>query len=299
VVAAVFPIRLLALDIDGTLVGPDLGLRDRTVDAIRAAVHRGVAVSLVTGRMASSAREFADVLGLTQPIVAHQGAVIREMPVRGSRSPGRLLRHMPLRADVARETVVWSRGHGLDPHINHLERLVIRDDDPKADDYSAFLGVRAVLASDLVQWITSPVSKVIAVAEPPTPVDALGPARREFAGRATPTVSHAHFLEFVAPGVTKGAAVHWLARRLGVPLSQAMAIGDQYGDLEMIEAVGHGVAMSGAPEPVQAVARYIAPSLEAEGAAQMIEELVLRGRRRPRGAASEPMFAKPVAGKRW
>ena len=168
VVAPVFPIRLLALDIDGTLVGPDLGLRDRTVEAISgAAVHRGVAVSLVTGRMASSAREFADVLGLTQPIVAHQGAVIREMPERGSRSPGRLLRHVPLPADVARETVLWSRDHGLDPHVNHLERLVIRADDPKADDYSAFLGVRAVLAPDLVEWIQSPVSKVIAVAEPP------------------------------------------------------------------------------------------------------------------------------------
>jgi Cof subfamily protein (haloacid dehalogenase superfamily) len=282
VAAPVFPIRLLALDIDGTLVGPDLGLRDRTADAIRAAVHRGVAVSLVTGRMASSAREFADILGLTQPIVAHQGAVIREMPRRGSRYPGRLLRHRPLAADVARETVVWSRAHGLDPHVNHLEKLVIRADDPKADDYSAFLGVRAVLTPDLLEWIRSPVSKIIAVADPPIPVDSLWPARREFAGRAMPTVSHDHFLEFMAPGVTKGAAVHWLARHLGVPMSQAMAIGDQYGDLEMIEAVGHGVAMFGAPEPVRAAARYVAPSLEAEGAAQVIEELVLHRRGRGR-----------------
>jgi Cof subfamily protein (haloacid dehalogenase superfamily) len=278
VVASVFPIRLLALDIDGTLVGPNLGLRDRTAEAIRSAVHRGVAVSLVTGRMASSAREFADILGLTQPIVAHQGAVIREMPERGTRSHGRLLRHVPLPVEVARETLIWSRDHGLDPHLNHLERLVIRADDPRADDYSSFLGVRAVLAPDLVQWIHRPVTKVIAVAEAPIPVEALWPARHEFAGRAMSTVSHPHFLEFVAPGVTKGAAVHWLARRLGVPLSQAMAIGDQYGDLEMIDAVGHGVAMLEAPEAVRAVARYIAPSLEDEGAAQMIEELVLRGR---------------------
>jgi hydroxymethylpyrimidine pyrophosphatase-like HAD family hydrolase len=213
--------------------------------------------------------------------------VIREMPERGSRSPGRLLRHQPLPVDVARETLRWSRDHRLDPHLNHLEKLVIRVDDPKADDYSAFLGVRAVLTPDLVEWIRSPVTKVIAVAEAPIPVEALWPARREFDGRATPTVSHPHFLEFVAPDVTKGAAVHWLARRLGVPLSQAMAIGDQYGDLEMIEAVGHGVAMFAAPEPVRAVARYIAPSLEEEGAAQMIEELVLhRGRGRGRRAAA-------------
>src|SRR4051812_18291243 len=120
----VFPIRLLALDIDGTLVGDNLALRDRTIAAVRGAVERGVSVSLVTGRMATSAREFADVLGLTEPIVAAQGAVIREGPKPGQRGPGRLLVHSPLAADVAREALLWSRDQlGLDPHLNHLEKL--------------------------------------------------------------------------------------------------------------------------------------------------------------------------------
>src|SRR6185437_14126805 len=100
-------------------------LRERTIAAVRGAVERGVSVSLVTGRMATSAREFADVFGLTEPIVAEQGAVIREMALPGTCGPGRLLRHEPLAADVAREAIVWSReARGLDPHINHLERLV-------------------------------------------------------------------------------------------------------------------------------------------------------------------------------
>jgi len=274
--APLFPIRLLALDIDGTLVGPDLGLRDRTVHAIRAAVERGVSVSLVTGRMATSARDFAAVLGLTEPIVAAQGTVIREMPGPGAEGVGRLLRHRPLAADVARETLIWSRDvRGMDPHINHLERLVIRADDPRAEDYSSFLGVRAVLAPDLAAWIRAPVTKIIAVADEPGPVHALDEARRIFSGRAQPTVSHPRYLEFVAPGVTKGTGLRWLARRAGVPLSQVMAIGDQFGDLEMIADAGHGVAMWGAPEAVQSVARYIAPPLAEEGAAQMIERLIL------------------------
>lgn len=283
--APVFPIRLLALDIDGTLVGSDLALRDRTMAAIRGAMEHGVSVSLVTGRMATSARDFALVLGLTEPIVAQQGALIREMPGPGVRGPGRLLRHTPLAADVAREALLWSRDvRGFDPHINHLERLVIRADDPRADDYSAFLGVRAVLAPDLAAWISGPVTKIIAVGDEPGPVDALGPARQLFGRRAQPTVSHPRYLEFVAPGVTKGRALRWLAKRAGVSLSQTMAIGDQYGDLEMIAEAGHGVAMAGAPGPVQAVARYLAPPLADEGAAQMIEELILHGGRR-RGVA--------------
>ncbi len=58
-------------------------LRDRTVAAVRGAVERGVSVSLVTGRMTTSARDFADVFGLVEPIVGMQGAVIREMPRPG------------------------------------------------------------------------------------------------------------------------------------------------------------------------------------------------------------------------
>ena len=86
----------------------------------------------------------------------------------------------------------------------------------------------------------------------------------------------------LAPGVSKGRAVRRVARSHGIPLGQVMAVGDQLNDLEMIAAVGHGVAMPTAPAEVQAVARYIAPPVEEEGAAQMIERLVLaRGSDRP------------------
>jgi hypothetical protein len=105
-----------------------------------------------------------------------------------------------------------------------------------------------------------------------------GEATIHFAGRADVTISHPRFMEIVAPGVSKGRAVRWLARRHGIPLEQVMAIGDQRNDLEMIAAVGHGVAMAGAPAEVIAAARYVAPPIEEEGAAQMIERLVLARR---------------------
>ena len=279
IVAPRFPIRLLALDIDGTLVGDDIILRPRTHAAIGAALRRGVAVSLATGRMASSALTFAEELGLREPIIAYQGALIRAMPVRGDLRIGRLLVHTPLAVPVAREAVEWSRARGLDPHLNHLERFIIREDDPKADDYSQFLGARAELVRNLSEAIVHPVSKVLAVGDDQATMDAFLEARVRFAGRADVTISHPRFLEFVAPGVSKGRAVRWLARRLGIPLEQVMAIGDQRNDLEMIAAVGHGVAMPTAPAEVLAVARYVAPPVEEEGAAEMIERLVLRRRR--------------------
>lgn len=270
-----YPIRLIVLDIDGTLVGDDLVLRDRTHAAITAAGRRGVAVALATGRMATSALAFAEALGLRQPIIAYQGALIRAMPAHGDGHLGRLLLHTPLPAAIARETVEWSRARGMDPHLNHLERFIIRADDPRADDYSKFLGARAELVTDLVASTRHPVSKVLAVAEPELTLASFAPAQAWFAGRADVTISHPRFLEFIAPGVSKGRAVRWLARRLGVPLGQVMTVGDQRNDLEMIAAVGHGVAMAAAPEEVRATARHVAPPVEEEGAAAMIERLVL------------------------
>ena len=271
----ILPIRLIALDIDGTLVGDELRIGDRTSSAIRRAMERDVAVSLVTGRMVSSALRFARELGLTGPLVGYQGGLIRSMPAEGSPRLGKLLRHTPLPASTAREILRWTREHGLDPHVNHLERFILRADDPNADDYSAFMGARAELVADLDTAIDHPVTKVLAVGEPPRPTELAPLAREHFAGRADVTISHPRFLEFVAPGVSKGRAVRWLSRRLRVPLGATLAIGDQWNDLEMLAEVGHGAAMPTAPAEVQAIARYVAPSVGEEGVATMIEQLVL------------------------
>src|SRR6476469_2788882 len=139
-ITAGFPIRLIALDIDGPLIGDDSDIGARTKAAVRAAMDRDVAVSLVTGRMVSSAMRFARELRLTEPVVGYQGGLIRAIPPVDSPRLGRLLQHHALAPDVARRIIGWTREHGLDPHLNHLERFILRADDPNADDYSAFMG---------------------------------------------------------------------------------------------------------------------------------------------------------------
>lgn len=269
-----FPIRMIALDIDGTIVDEDLILGPRIRRVIGAALDRGVRVSLVTGRMATSAMRYARTLGLVDPIVAYQGALIRAMPLPGRRV-GRLLVHKPLAAEVARRAISWSLANGFDPHVNHLETFVIRADDPRVDDYSAFLGAPARRVPDIGNAVVRPVTKVLAAAEAPRAMESLAVARATFAGEADVTVSHPRFLEFVAPGVSKGRAVRWLARRHGIPLDQALAIGDHLNDLEMIAAVGHGAAMPSAPRAVLEAARYRPGSVDQDGAAELIEALVL------------------------
>jgi hypothetical protein len=281
------PIRLLALDIDGTIVGHDFRISDRTAEAIRGAVARGVRVSLATGRMPSSAVVYANQLGLTEPIIGHQGALVRAMPeqrepvaealpgVRGR--VGEILHHEPMAPEVVREAIEWCRDNGLDPHVNTLEELVVWRDDPSFDDYSTYLGDGAEIVPDLVAAIDRPMTKVISVGEPPLPTSLYPVAQAHFAGRADATLSHPRFLEFVAPGVSKGRAVAWLAHQSDIPMSQVMAIGDAFNDLEMISDAGHGAAMASAPPEVRLAARYIAAPIEEDGSAALIEQLILAG----------------------
>jgi Cof subfamily protein (haloacid dehalogenase superfamily) len=276
--APAFPIGLIALDLDGTLIGEDLVIGPRTLAAISAARERGVAISIVTGRMTSSALPYARMLGLVDPIVAYQGALVRALPPPAADPRlGRILAHRPLAADAAREVIAWAKTVGLEPHVNHLERFVIQVDDPRAEDYSSWLGARAEVVPDLRAWLTHPISKVISVAaaSEPIPESVLVEGRRRFAGRAAVTISHPRFLEFLAPDVSKLVGVRHLARRARVPLGRVLAIGDQFNDIEMIAGVGHGAAMSSAPASVRAAGRYIAPPVSEEGAAQLIEQLVL------------------------
>ena len=205
-----------------------------------------VSVSLVTGRMVSSAMRFAHELGLTAPVVGLPGRPDPRDAGAGFETAGPAAPAPPLPADVARDIVVWPAANGLDPHVNHLERFILRTNDPNAGDYSAFMGAQAEFIDDL-RSIGHPVTKVLAVGEPPWPVEVAARARAQFAGRADVTISHPRFLEFVAPGVSKGRAIRYLARRLGVPLGSVLAIGDQWNDLEMLAEVGHGAAMPSAP----------------------------------------------------
>jgi Cof subfamily protein (haloacid dehalogenase superfamily) len=272
------PIRLIALDIDGTLVGDDLRIGYRTRSAIAEAVRRGIAVSLVTGRMATSALPFAEALRLTDPIVAQQGALVRSMPAPGSKRPGRLLYHRSLKSEVAVEIVRWCLKRDLTPHFNYLEWMIVASDEARLDEFRLFVGDRLRIVPDIVARAHGPVTKIVAIGEGEHSLEMLDEGRAHFAGRAEVTLSHPRFLEFLAPRVSKGMGVRWLARRAGVPLGQCLAIGDQYNDLEMISEVGHGVAMPSAPEAVKAAARYLALPVKEEGAAQMIERLALDGR---------------------
>jgi len=267
-------VRLLALDLDGTVLTPDLRMSQRTVTAVAAAQARGVRVVIATGRMYRSTLRYGQMLHLPGPLICYQGGYIREMPARDG-TPGELLVHRQMPAEAARAAIAWSRDHGLDPHLNIGDRLLIGRGPEVTSDYERMAGVGPEYVSDLIAAIDGPVTKVLAVGAPGLPDEVLAAARLMFDGRLEATVSHPEYLEFTPLGVTKGSGVAFLADRLGIPMSAVMAVGDQSNDLEMLRDAGLGVAMGDAPAGVRAAADEVTGTVADDGAAEAIERHIL------------------------
>ena len=276
------PIKLLVMDLDGTLLPHGGTISERTAAAIRAARARGVITTISSGRNIPSIIEYAHIAGVNGPLIGMQGAIARELPARGEPGSGTLLRHVPFTSSLAARAVEWCRQNNLWGHAVIQDDYAFDATDPHYETYQGWLAGNAVerlhSITDLAHHLRREpieISKVVAHAPAGHPETVLEHARETFGGDLDVTISHPEYLEFTAPGVNKGAALAWLADRLNIPLAETMAIGDQHNDLEMLLAAGHGVAMHGAPEPVQRAARYLAPPSEEDGAARMIERLIL------------------------
>jgi hypothetical protein len=276
------PIKLLVMDLDGTLLPHGGVISDRTIAAIRAARELGVITTISSGRNIPSFIEYARTAGVNGPLIGMQGAIARELPTPGEVGSGALLRHVPFASTLAARAVEWCRQNDLWGHAVIQDDYAFDAKDPHYETYQGWLSGNPVerlhsikdLAHHLKQE-PQEISKVVAHAPAGHPEAGLMRAREAFGGELDITISHPEYLEFTAPGVNKGAALEWLAARLNIPLVATMAIGDQHNDLEMLLAAGHGVAMHGAPEAVQRAARYLAPPSEEDGAARMIERLIL------------------------
>ena len=276
------PIKLLVMDLDGTLLPHGGAISERTIAAIRAARERGVITTISSGRNIPSFIEYARTAGVNGPLIGMQGAIARELPALGETGSGALLRHVPFTSTLAARAVEWCRQNDLWGHAVIQDDYAFDATDPHYETYQGWLAGNAVerlhSITDLAHHLRQEpkeISKVVAHAPAGHPETVLEQARETFGGDLDVTISHPEYLEFTAPGVNKGAALAWLAERLNISLAETMAIGDQHNDLEMLLAAGHGVAMHGAPEPVQRAARYLAPPSEADGAARMIERLIL------------------------
>ena len=265
----------VVLDVDGTLIDAALRLDPRTRAAVRAAGER-VPVILATGRMYRSALPWAEELGVTQPLICYQGALIRRLP--DGEAPGETLFEAGLDGAVAVRALGIARQHGWHRQAYQDDELLCEEDRPEAQLYARIARVPIRFVDDLAAVIAHGTTKLVVVSADPAVVDAcVTVMTAELGGTARVTRSLGEFVEMVSPRVNKAAAIELVCARLGLELSGALAVGDAPNDIEMLARAGCGVAVRDArPEVLAAADATCAPPQDA-GVAEVLEHFGLAG----------------------
>jgi Cof subfamily protein (haloacid dehalogenase superfamily) len=272
-------IRLIGIDVDGTLLDSEGRLPDVNRDAIHAAVAAGVHVALVTGRSYPFARPVADALPASISLIVSNGAVERGMD--GSTYARRLLDRR-----VARQVL-----HAMRDYRDAAALVFDRD----ADRQVVFENMDWEHPGRRKYWsrnnshIAQSVPLEDALTEDPIQVmfnggveamrelaAALRAGARDFAVSVT-EYEHRDFslVDITAPGATKGRALAWRAKQLGLRRDEIMAVGDNFNDVEMLEYAGTPVVMGNAVDDLKERGWHVTGHQNDAGLAQAIEYFAL------------------------
>lgn len=271
-------VRLLVLDIDGTLLNSAKKISPRTRAAVGAARARGVRLVLATGRRYPSTRPVAEDLGGFVPLVLHNGALVMER--------GEVLRCRPLGRELAAETVTLARRHDLDPVVHCGQRgegLLFVEARARAAGLVSYYLERsrehvrevedaAALEEDPMQVMLGGAPAALEEVRPALDRLVRGRARVE---RTTYPRTGVEILDVLHAEVGKAGAVTFLQARYGMSAEETLAIGDNWNDREMLEQAGMGFVMGGGDPELLKLGLPVLPSSDEDGVAIALERHVL------------------------
>ncbi len=279
------PFDLVALDLDGTILDKRFeGLISprvrRTIAAVQAA---GIPVTIATGRTLDYVKPIAQELDIRVPVITTQGAVI------GDPRSGRIFFEAAMPMEAARTIVRWAQAHNRVLILYFSDgrggtRMYQNREEWEPEVYDHWFGTPRILCPDLERLLEGP------QAHPPLKFILVNDINREpdlsdfIQELLGPEVHVTRTLDLLvegtARGVDKGAGLRHLCQILGIDPARTLAVGDNENDIPLLEAAGLGVAMGQATDKVKAVADWVAPPIEADGAAVALEEFVLTPLRR-------------------
>ena len=262
--------KLIASDLDGTIVAHYGEITERTINAFRTAHDMGVEIFFVTGRPPRWMPEIKEAFGIGKAICGN-GAQLFDLQNQ------KVLEEWLLPVDAQLETV--QRLRKVIPQISfaseahsyfHREKKYV----PRWD-----VGLDNVGVDDITEIMTSPCLKILARCSDQelSSDEMLAIATKELAGIVTVTHSNPHdsLLEISAIGVSKGATLSKMAERLGINAEDCVSFGDNPNDISMLEWSGSSYAMATAHPAAQASAKEIAPECNDDGVAQVLEKLLI------------------------
>ncbi|MFE3329108.1 HAD family hydrolase [Streptomyces sp. NPDC059176] len=260
--------RLIATDLDGTLLRRGGTVSDRTLQALRTATDAGAEVVFVTARPPRFVDALATVTGLAGTAVCSNGALVYDVTTRTVTTSRALA--LPVARDVATALSTAAPGLGFavetGHHVLYEPAYGLRFGVPEAE--------RAVSSPADLWLVDTPIVQLLAHSREFEADMLLAIAEEAAGGAAQFTHSGGHgLLEVSATGVTKAEALAMLCRERGVPAADVVAFGDMPNDLTILNWAGTGYAMANAhPTVLDAVARHTS-SNEEDGVAEVLEEL--------------------------
>ncbi|MBB1253406.1 HAD family hydrolase [Streptomyces alkaliterrae] len=262
-----FPYRLVATDLDGTLLRGDGTVSSRTRDAIRAATDTGALHLVVTGRNVPWTIPILDELGYTGLAVCGQGGQLYHAGER------RLLTSVTLDRRLA-AAALTEIGRMTGPLALAASRDGLAGEVVTTRDFLVIDGGLPVLRTDdPAEILAEPVAKVY-LQHPELDDDALAKAAREAAGHLVDVVMAGEgVVELLPAGLTKATGLSLAARRLGVTARETIAFGDMPNDVPMFRWAAWGVAMADAHPELREVADEVTASNDEDGIAVVLDRL--------------------------
>ena len=267
-------IRLIAMDLDGTLLQRDQTILPQTLQALRAAEAKGVTLALASGRYPENASLVFLDHGIDGPVMGANGAIIDDAPMGTT-----LAVHFMPGASAAAICGILDRA-GADYILFSYKRVTTSRTDlqhrSEINDGERIHRLGGVTfahgPAGIREALRQGVSKIFVFNHPR--LAELADEIRSVPGVQV-TRSGELNIEIMPRGIHKGNGIRELARHLGIPLSAVMAFGDEENDLEMLRSVGYGFAMGNAPEHVRRQCRRATDSFERDGIGKAIRRYIL------------------------
>lgn len=263
--------KLIAVDMDGTLLREDKTISDKTKDRIKKSVEKGVKIVLASGRPIEGLERYLEELQLVTEddfVMSFNGSVIQNAKTKAIISKN-ILKGSDLKALYR-----LAKQIGVNIHAFTKQGCVT----PIMNEYSQLEGRINGIEVHEVDFNTiddnEDVIKVMFIDPEPVLAAAIEKIPHHVYEDFTVVRSAPYFLEFLNKASSKGTGVKALAEHLGIKREEIICIGDAGNDLDMIEYAGLGVAMGNAFEEVKAAADYVTLDNESDGVAHVIEKFI-------------------------